>query len=156
LLDDPEARNAMGEEMAAQFLRAAGELKNDRSVRVVVLTGRGRAFSGGGNLDMLETKTRIAKEENQRLMREVYRSFISILEIDVPVIAAVNGHAIGAGLCLALACDLRIASADAKLGLNFVHLGLHPGMGATYFVPRLVGDARAAELLYSGATISAE
>lgn len=145
----------MGEEMAAQFSAAASKLKSDPSLRVVVITGSGKAFSGGGNLDMLEAKTRISPAENERLMMEFYRSFLSVQEIEVPVIAAINGHAMGAGLCLALACDIRIASEDAKLGLNFVHLGLHPGMGSTYFVPRLLGDARAAELLYTGATVSA-
>jgi enoyl-CoA hydratase len=73
----------------------------------------------------------------------------------MPTLAAINGHAIGAGLCIALACDLRIAAADAKLGMTFTKLGIHPGMGATYFLPRLIGTARACELLFTGRVIDA-
>ena len=155
-LNDPETRNAMSEEMGQGFSRLIEHLKGDSSLRVVVLSGAGKAFSGGGHLEMLEAKTRISQAENENLMKVFYANFLCLQELEVPVIAAINGHAVGAGLCLALACDIRIAVEEAKLGLNFVSLGLHPGMGATYSVPRLVGPARAAELLYTGAIISAE
>jgi len=82
-------------------------------------------------------------------MRNFYGLFLRVREIPCPTIAALNGSAIGAGLCVALACDVRIAASDARLGLNFTALGLHPGMGATWTLPRLVGPARAAELLFS-------
>lgn len=155
-LNDPETRNAMSEQMADAFFAEIGKLRSDLDARVVVLTGSGAAFSGGGHLDMLFEKTKIEEEKNRLLMEQFYSRFLSIRELSIPVVAAINGHAVGAGLCLALGCDLRVASSAAKLGANFVHLGLHPGMGATYFLPTLLGYARAAELLYTGGIISAD
>ena len=155
-LNDPEKRNAMSEDMAEEFLGHIEIMKEDRKLRVVVLTGEGKAFSGGGNLDMLFEKTKKSSEENKELMEKFYKQFLSIRELQVPVIAAINGHAIGAGLCVTLACDIRVAAKEAKLGLNFVRLGLHPGMGATYFLAKIVGRARAAELLYTGKIITAD
>ncbi len=83
-------------------------------------------------------------------MLSFYGRYLSVLDLPVPVVAAVEGPAIGAGLCVALACDLIIVGEDSKLALNFVQLGLHPGMGATYLAPRRVGAQRAAELLFTG------
>ena len=156
LLNDPESRNAMSPEMAAEFESAVTDLKARLDLKLVVLRGAGRAFSAGGHLDMLEAKCQIKPEENKKGMLKFYRQFLSIAELEVPVLAALNGHAVGAGLCVALACDFRIASAAAKLGLNFVRLGLHPGMGVTHFLPRLVGPARASELLAAGRIVPAE
>ena len=82
--------------------------------------------------------------------REFYARYLAIRNLPVPTIAAINGHAIGAGLCIALACDLRVAVGDAKMGMTFTKLGIHPGMGATYFLPRLIGTARACELFFTG------
>lgn len=155
-LNDPESRNAMSEQMADRFAAVVGEIAQDERVRVVVLTGAGKAFSGGGHLQMLQEKTKLSVERNRELMEQFYDRFLSVRTIPVPVLAAINGHAMGAALCLALACDIRISVKEAKLGLNFVNLGLHPGMGATYLVPRLVGPARAAELLYGGKVLTAE
>ena len=146
----------MSEQMADRFATVVAEVAVDTSVRVVVLTGAGKAFSGGGHLQMLQEKTTIPVDKNRELMERFYERFLAVRTIPVPVIAAINGHAMGAALCLALACDMRIAVKEAKLGLNFVHLGLHPGMGATYLVPRLVGPARAAELLYCGRVLTAD
>jgi len=154
-LNDAPTRNAMSEQMAAEFEAAVCALSKNSAVRVVVLRGAGNAFSGGGHLDMLFEKTKIGAEKNRELMLTFYRQFLSLRELPMPVIAAINGHAVGAGLCLALACDIRICHEQAKLGLNFVHLGLHPGMAATYFLPQLVGPARAAELLFTGKIIAA-
>lgn len=153
---DPDNRNAMSEEMAEQFPARIAELRADSSVRVVVLRGEGQAFSGGGHMAMLLAKPKLSLTENRRLMELFYKQFLSIRELEVPVIAAINGHAIGAGLCVALACDIRIARDKAKLGFNFVNLGLHPGMAATWFLPRLIGAAHAAELLYTGKIFTAE
>ena len=104
---------------------------------------------------MLKNKAALDAETNRQAMLQFYRAFLSILELPVPTIAAVNGHAIGAGFCLALACELRVASADAKLGLTFTRLGLHPGMGATCFLPRIAGFAVANDLLISGRVLEA-
>ena len=105
---------------------------------------------------MLEKKRLLSGEENRAEMLKFYDSFLSILDLRIPLIAALNGAAVGAGLCLACACDIRIASTDAKLGFTFLKLGLHPGMGGTYFLPRIIGPSAAAELLMTGRIISAE
>jgi enoyl-CoA hydratase len=89
-------------------------------------------------------------------MGRFYRMYLSVRDLAVPTIAALNGPAIGAGLCVALACDLRIAAREAKLGLNFTKLGIHPGMAATWTLPRIIGSAHAAELIYTGRVIDGE
>ncbi|RIK94593.1 MAG: enoyl-CoA hydratase [Proteobacteria bacterium] len=158
VFDDPERRNAMTEAMGRAVSDAIVRLSADASVRAVVLTGAGSAFSAGGDLAMLEEKSAAgraapggsARGENRAFMRAFYRLFLSVRDLPCPSIAAINGAAIGAGLAVALACDLRVASRDAKLGLNFTKLGIHPGMGSTWTLPRLVGSAHAAELLYTG------
>jgi enoyl-CoA hydratase/carnithine racemase len=156
ILNDPENLNAMSEKMAEEFSSAIASLKTKENIRAVVLTGNGNAFSAGGDLKMLQKKSKIPLIENQRLMLEFYKSFLSILDIKVPLIAAINGHAVGAGLCLASACDIRICSTKAKLGFTFTKIGLHPGMGATYFLPKLLGESVARELLLSGRMIEAK
>lgn len=155
-LNDPPNRNAMSEQMAEQFYAAVSRLRDESGLRVLILSGAGQSFSAGGHLDMLFEKTRLSREKNREMMELFYRQFLSIRDLDVPVIAKINGHAVGAGLCLALACDIRFAVDSAKLGLNFVRLGLHPGMGATYFLPRLLGAAKAAELLFAGKIIESK
>lgn len=155
-LNDPENLNAMGEDMAREFRALVGQLKSKTSLRAIILTGAGRAFSAGGNLKMLLDKSKLGGEENRLKMLDFYNSFLSILDIGVPLIAAINGHAIGAGLCVASACDIRIVADGAKLGFTFVKLGLHPGMGATYFLPRVLGYAKAAELQLTGRVIDAQ
>lgn len=153
-LNDPDSLNAMGEEMAEEFSHLISRLKNEK-LRALFLTGAGRAFSAGGRLEMLERKCAIAPEENRALMMKFYRSFLCIRDLSVPSLALINGHAIGAGLCLAAACDFRIAVQSAKFGFTFTRLGLHPGMGGTFFLPKLVGVARATELMVTGKIIEA-
>lgn len=155
-LNDPETRNAMSDQMAEAFHAQITSIKSLPSARLLVLRGAGRAFSGGGHLEMLQQKIQLSAEENRRLMLDFYHAFLSLLELEIPVIAALNGHAIGAALGVALACDIRIATASAKFGVNFVKLGLHPGMATTYFLQRVVGLPRATELLMSGRIISAD
>lgn len=156
VLNDPDSRNAMSEEMGRQFAAAIQDLRNDSSVRVVVISGAGPAFSAGGDLQMLKKKAEIDPSENIKLMLEFYNYFLCVRTLNVPVIAAINGHAIGAGLCMSLACDIRIAANNAKLGLTFVKLGLHPGMGVTYYLPKLVGHSRATELLLTGKILTSD
>jgi len=158
---DPDRLNAMTEAMGLALRDAALALRDDGSLRAAVLTGAGRAFSAGGDLDMIEAKARRAaespggavREENRAFMERFYRLYLSVLDLPFPTVAAIGGAAIGAGLCVALGCDVRVAARDAKLGLNFVRLGIHPGMGATFALPRLVGPARAAELLFTGRSV---
>ena len=154
-LNDPANLNAMSEAMSREFLALVTTLKNRSDLRAIILTGGGRAFSAGGDLQMLEQKSKKSGEENRQLMHLFYDSFLSIRDLGVPLIAAINGHAIGAGLCLASACDIRIAAEGAKLGMTFTRLGLHPGMGATWFLPRILGIAAASELLLSARVIEA-
>lgn len=149
-LDDVPRKNAMSPELGDALQARVTELLGRRDVRAVVLTGAGDAFSAGGDLAMLERLRASSFEDARRHMLAFYARYLSVLELPVPLVAAVEGPAIGAGLCVALACDLVIVGEDSKLALNFVQLGLHPGMGATYLVPRRVGAERAAELLLTG------
>lgn len=149
-LDDERRKNAMSPELGDALAARALEVAVDPTVRAVVLTGQGDAFSAGGDLAMLEHLTTVGFSEACAFMLGFYHRYLSITEISVPVIAAVRGPAIGAGLCLALAADIVIVDEDSRLALNFVSLGLHPGMGATYLVPRRAGPERAAELLMTG------
>ncbi len=153
-LNQPEKRNAMTVQMGEEFLGAVGSLKERDDLRVMVLTGSGRAFCAGGSLDMIQSRSAGSPDDNKATMISFYRRFLSLLELPFPTIASINGYAIGAGLCFALACDIRLASEDAKMGMNFVRLGLHPGMGATWLLPRLVGTSRACELFFSGELVS--
>ena len=155
VFDDPERRNAMTEAMGRALTKVMARLAADAAVRAVVLTGAGVAFSAGGDLAMIEDKSRAGRAEpgeaararNQAFMRDFYRLFLSVRDLPCPSIAAIQGAAIGAGLAVALACDLRIAAREARLGLNFAKLGIHPGMGSSWTLPRLVGPAHAADLL---------
>ena len=163
-LCDPERRNAMTRAMGEACAAHAAELARDPDVRAVVLTGAGEAFSAGGDLDFLASLAAAGladpggptRQRNRDTMHAFYQLFLAVRDIPCPTIAALNGAAVGAGLCVALACDLRIAARDARLGLNFVRLGIHPGMGATWTLPRLVGSARAAELLFTGRLVDGE
>lgn len=149
-LDDPARRNAMTPSLGDALRDAVTALKGDPDVRAVVLTGAGAAFSGGGDLEMLKRLQGARFIEARDFMLAFYARYLSVTELAVPTVAAVRGAAIGAGLCVALACDLCVFDEDAKLALNFTQLGLHPGMGATYLLPRRVGAQRAAELLLTG------
>lgn len=149
-LNRPDKLNAMNYEMGYELKRLVGEILEDHTLRALVVTGAGKSFSAGGDLSfILENITR-RPQENYKTMREFYELFLCIREVPVPIIAAINGAAIGAGFCFALACDLRVCATDARLGVTFVKLNLHPGMGAELFLTRLLGPARATELLLTG------
>ena len=150
ILDDARRKNAMSPELGDALATRVKEIAGDPDLRAVVLTGAGDAFSAGGDLAMLERLRASSFEEARTFMVGFYRRYLSITELPVPVIAAVRGSAIGAGLCVALAADIVIVDEDAKLAVNFASLGLHPGMGGTYLLPRRVGPQRAAELLMTG------
>jgi enoyl-CoA hydratase/carnithine racemase len=155
----PETRNSMTPAMGDEVVRAVEEIRAEPAARVFVLTGTGKAFSSGGDLGMIARDTGAQREGTAPSMagspRDFYARYLAIRSLPIPTIAAINGHAIGAGLCIALACDLRVAVADAKMGMTFTRLGIHPGMGATYFLPRLIGMARASELFFTGRVIDA-
>lgn len=153
----PETRNSMTPAMGEEVIRAVKEVSADPEARVLVLTGAGKAFSSGGDLAMLARDAGLTDSGASMggSPRDFYNQYLTIRQLPVPTIAAINGHAIGAGLCIALACDMRIAVDDAKMGMTFSKLGIHPGMGATYSLPRLVGTALACELLFTGRLIGA-
>ncbi|MDW7650277.1 MAG: enoyl-CoA hydratase/isomerase family protein [Bacillota bacterium] len=155
-LNVPEKRNAQTPELTREFPLAIEEINNDPDVKLVIITGSGKAFCAGGDLQMLEDKLDQPPEQNRREMLAFYKAYLSVLTLDVPCIAAINGFAIGAGLSFALGCDIRIAAEEAKLGFTFLNLGLHPGMGTTYLLPQLIGTAHAAELVFTGKLITAE
>lgn len=155
-LDNPDQRNAMSDEMTASWVEAIDDLAGDPSVRAVVVTGAGSAFCSGGDTGWIASEPDAGVDYLRTRMIAFYRAWLSIRRLEVPTIAAVNGPAIGAGLCLALACDLRYAASSARLGAPFVKLGMHPGMAATYLLPDVVGEARARELLLTGRVVSAD
>ena len=155
-LDNPDQRNAMSDAMTASWVAAIDELAADRSVRAVVVTGEGSAFCSGGNTSWIASEPDATVDELRTRMIAFYRAWLSIRKLEVPTIAAVNGPAIGAGLCLALACDLRYAAAGARLGAPFVKLGMHAGMAGTYLLPNVVGEAHARDLLLTGRVVDAD
>lgn len=149
-LDNPSQRNAMSDEMTASWVRALTELRADRTVRVVVVTGAGSAFSSGGDLGWLASEPDASVDALRDRMLPFYRAWLTIRSLEVPTIAAINGPAIGAGLCLPLACDLRYAAEGARMGVPFTKLGLHPGMAGTFSLPDVVGPTAARDLFLTG------
>jgi enoyl-CoA hydratase/carnithine racemase len=154
-MNRPDNRNSMTAELLDAFAAASAAARGDREARCVVVVGSGSCFSAGADF-----KAQVQRGAEARLPHErsyaMYEPFLSILDIEVPVIAAMNGHAVGGGFGLALLCDVRIACRDSKYGANFCRLGLAPGLGISYLLPRLVGASRAAELLYTGRLIGGE
>lgn len=155
-LDNPGMRNAMSEEMTGSWVRAIDALAADRSVRAVVVTGEGSAFCSGGDTSWIASEPDASVDHLRDRMLPFYRAWLSVRRLEVPTIAAVNGHAIGAGLCLALACDIRYAAQGAKLGLPFNKLGMHAGMAGTWLLPQVVGPAHARDLLLTGRVVEAD
>ena len=155
VLDNPAQRNAMSEPMTRSWTDAIDALATDREVRVVVVTGEGTAFCSGGDPRWIAGEPDATVDQLRTRMIAFYRAWLAIRRLEVPTIAAVNGPAVGAGLCLALACDLRYAAAGASLSAPFVRLGMNPGMAATYLLPEVVGEANARELLLTGRRVDA-
>jgi len=152
-LTRPRALNAMSEDMAVEFAKAVRRAARERS-RVVVVEGEGAAFSAGGDLAFIEKNRARPKASLAPVMRRFYGAFLSVRTLPQVTVAKIQGAAIGAGLCLALACDLRVAAEDAKLAFNFVRLGLNPGMAAWPLARLAFGDSRARELLFTGRAFS--
>jgi enoyl-CoA hydratase len=152
----PELRNAMTAELTDAWVAAVAQLRADPDVRAVVVTGEGSAFCSGGDLSWIAESPDLTVPKIRDRMLPFYRSWLTIRDLEVPTIAAVNGHAVGAGLCVALACDLRYAATGAMLSAPFTSLGMHSGMAATYLLPATVGVAVARELLLTGRRVDAE
>jgi enoyl-CoA hydratase len=153
-LDLPERRNMMSAAMTASWGRVMAELREDRAVRAVVVTGAGSAFCSGGDLSWIGAEPDAGVDDLRTRMLRFYRTWLSVRDLEVPTIAAVNGPAVGAGLAVALACDLRYAAEDARLGVPFTALGMHPGMATTWLLPEVAGLAVARELLLTGRMVT--
>lgn len=156
-INRPDRLNAFSGTMREDLEAALEALEREKDIRCVIITGVGRAFSTGGDVTVM--KDLIAREDVGRFESLVRAGALVVQRIDdmtKPVIAAINGPAAGAGACLALACDLRIASETATIGFGFLRVGLHPDWGGSYFLPRIVGPALAAEFTFTGEMINAE
>jgi 2-(1,2-epoxy-1,2-dihydrophenyl)acetyl-CoA isomerase len=156
-LNRPEKLNAFGGPMRDEILSALDTIAADDRIRVLVVTGEGRGFSAGGDIFQLKQLRESKDEQSFRAIlskgQMITRRFRSLLK---PVIAAVNGPCAGAGFSFALGCDIRIASEMATFGPSFALIGLHPDWGGSWFLPRLIGSAKACELLFTGSMISAQ
>lgn len=153
VLDNPAQRNAMSDGMTDSWVRAIDQLAADRDVRVVVVTGEGSAFCSGGNPAWIAGEPDAEVDYLRSRMIAFYKAWLSIRRLEVPTVAAINGHAVGAGLCMALACDIRYAASGARMSVPFVKLGMNPGMAATYLLPEAIGEAAARELLLTGRAV---
>jgi enoyl-CoA hydratase/carnithine racemase len=159
-MNQPETRNPLtGNSAVPEFLAVVDRIDADASVRCVILTANGLSFSAGG--DIREMKRQSMPEVSEMSIRQDYRRGIqkltlALFNLEVPVIAAVNGHAMGAGLDLACMCDIRIASEKAKFAESFVKLGIIPGDGGAWLLPRVIGLSRASELAFTGDMIDAQ
>ncbi len=147
-LNRPDNRNSMTPELLDAFASASATARADTSIRCLIVTGTGSCFSSGA--DFRSNIQREGSAEPHERSYAMYEPFLSLLDLEVPIVGALNGHAVGGGFGLALMCDLRVGDADAKYGANFAKLGLAPGMAISYMLPRLVGLARANEMLLTG------
>ncbi|MCL1486189.1 MAG: enoyl-CoA hydratase-related protein [Marinobacter sp.] len=156
-LNRPEKLNAFNREMIQLWLAALGECETRDDIRAIILTGAGsQAFCSGGDVgDMDRRETRDAWSTKDYLWDAIHKIPLALERIDKPVICALNGSATGAGLDMALMCDIRFAAEDARFGETYIKVGLVPGDGGAYFLPRLVGLSKALELLWTGDMVDA-
>jgi len=156
-LNRPETLNAFTEDMFREVAQIAHLASGSSDIRLVVFKGAGRAFSSGADLGHIsEGRKEISKDVFVERIKEAQRVFDQVEAIPRPTVAAINGHALGAGLQLALACDFRIAAKGVKMGLSDVRIGIIPALGATTRLPKLIGLARSKELVLSGDLIDSE
>lgn len=151
-LDNPEQLNALNTTMARGAIELAEVIKNSPA-RVVIFSGRGRAFSAGGDLNYLLHLSTLPAAESAKAMLEFYTSYLTLFTLPLPTIAHINGPCVGAGFCLALSCDLRYAVSGVKIGMNFVRIGINPGMAAEFWASREHG-LLLREMLLTGALYS--
>ena len=155
-LTDPERRNAMGHEMAQQMIATTADLQEDADIRALVVTGEGKGFCAGADLPVLFGDSTRSVADIRDELQGYYAAFLSVKALPFPTIAAVNGAAVGAGLNLAMACDIRVAGTHAKFGATFSKIGLHPGGGCTWFLVRAMGASKALRTLLLGDLLDAK
>jgi enoyl-CoA hydratase len=152
-LNRPEALNALSKEVVEEILRAVEDARTDENIRVVVLTGAGeKAFSAGADIKAMVGMTALKARELSSMGEKLC---VTLENLEKPVIAAINGYALGGGMEVAMACDLRIASENARMGQTEINIGLIPGWGGTQRLTRLVGMTKAKELVFTGRMIDA-
>jgi len=155
-LNRPDKLNALSRELATELAETVLRVSGDANVRGVVITGAGRAFCAGGDIDGMR---RYVQAQDWTSIRDLVQAGASVVQtlfaMPKPTVAAINGPAAGAGGSLALACDFRVSSQSSSFGLVFSRIGLHPDWGGTYFLPRIIGAAKALELILSGDIIDA-
>lgn len=154
-LNRPECLNAVNDTLSTEIIQAIAEASADDEVRVVVITGNGKGFCAGLDLTDQAIRDQSTYSRHQQLddLGWVGHQALGIVHCDKPVIAAINGVAAGAGLALALACDMRFIAASTKVTAGYIRRGLSPDAGMSYFLPRLVGHGKATELIYTGRDI---
>lgn len=152
-LNRPEMMNALEAALARDLVDAVRRAGTDPDVGAIVITGTGKVFSSGGDLSRLIQGFELV--EGRQWLKEGYGQILELTRVGKPVIAAVNGYAVGAGFSLALMCDLIYAAESARFGMAFIKVGAIPDCGALYYLPRLIGLQKAKELVFSGNNISA-
>src|SRR5688572_8016648 len=157
VLDRPERMNAFTFEMIDAWVDALQRCRTDDAVKVVLVTGAGEAFCSGGDIvEMGERLDHTPEQRKSELFQRIERIPLALEDLDKPVIAAVNGAATGAGMDMALMCDIRYAAQSARFAETYVRVGLVPGAGGAHFLPRLVGVSKALELFFTGDFIDAQ
>ncbi|MDD3652275.1 crotonase/enoyl-CoA hydratase family protein [Immundisolibacter sp.] len=159
--NQPETRNAISDEaMIDEIVSVLSAIPARPDISVLIITGAGEAFSSGGNVKKMQAKEGLfggsAMDIQQAYRLGIQRIPLALYELEVPVIAAVNGAAVGAGFDVAMMCDLRLASSNARFGETFLNLGIIPGDGGAWFLPRALGHQRAAELTFTGRLVDAD
>jgi len=155
-LNRPKAMNAMTSEMLHELEVAQKEIMNDETIRALIVTGEGRAFSSGADFGLISYLLGLSPKKIFEEIRKIQDVLTVFETMEKPVIAAINGYALGGGLDLALACDFRIAAKGAKMGEQYINVGIMPDVGGTQRLPRLVGLAKAKEMIFLGDMIDAD
>jgi enoyl-CoA hydratase len=158
-LNDPARRNALSSQLVAEFIDVMDELEINVDVKAIVITGVAPAFCAGADLSKLaaeQNSPRESQEDQAKNLRSIYAAFIKVSSCSVPTIAAINGPVIGAGMNLALACDVRLCARSARFEARFVDLGLHPGGGQTFLLQRAIGEQSANAMILFGECLNGE
>jgi enoyl-CoA hydratase len=154
-LNDPDRRNALSPQLQRELGDAVATIAADEASRVLVVTGQGPGFCAGADLPAVFGELDRHVADIRADLRGVYSSFLRVRDLPIPTIAAVQGSAVGAGVNLAMACDVRIAGPKAAFGVTFSKLGIHPGGGCTFFLTQALGRQRALSLILDGGTLTA-
>eukprot|EP00775_Hariotina_reticulata_P001909 gene1909-2242_t len=154
-LNKPDTLNSLTTDMASEFTLELQQLQADKSMRALIVTGEGRAFSAGGDFNFIEERIKGDKQENTQVLANFYKTFLAIRQLPVVTIAAINGPAVGGGMGFAMACDIRIASTAAKLSYNFVKLGITPGCDICVGINNLASCSQVEKPLFSKSVAAA-